>query len=99
MSEKNTDCGPVVLKMVLEYFGENHSIEEISRLEKRLESGLVWSSGIALASKKLGFPVRFASITNFIPEDIEYYINYNQQQRVATIKICFCLNFLFNISL
>ncbi len=85
-SEKDIDCGPIALKMALEYLGEEHSMEEISILEKRLKSGLVWSTGIALASEKLGFPARFISISNFIPEDIEYYKKYADDKSKLILK-------------
>lgn len=63
-SKKDADCGPLALKMALAYLGENHPFNKIAKLEKQLSTGLVWSAGIALAAKKLGFPVKFIS-TNF----------------------------------
>jgi hypothetical protein len=51
-SEKDTDCGPLALKMALEYLGANYSKSELSEHEKQLDTGLVWSVGIARAAKK-----------------------------------------------
>lgn len=76
-SIKDTDCGPVVLKMALEYLGEKHDLQELSQLERQLDTGLVWSIGIARAAQKLGFPVKIISITNFDHnENIDYYEKY-----------------------
>lgn len=73
-SKKDTDCGPMVLKMALAYLGEEHSFEELSKLELQIDTGLVWSLGIARAAKMLGFPTKIISKTNFShDEDIEFY--------------------------
>lgn len=54
-SEKDIDCGPIALKMVLEFLGQEHTVKELSNLERQLDTGLVWSMGIARAAKKIGF--------------------------------------------
>jgi hypothetical protein len=74
-SEKDNECGQRVLQMVLAHFGEEHSIEEVGKLERTLPSGLTWTAGIAVAAKKLGFPVKMISTTNFSHNDdeIEFY--------------------------
>ncbi len=72
-SKTDSDCGPVALKMALEYFGESHSVEELKMEERALESSMVWSSGIARAARKLGFPVRLISISNFKMDDLDFY--------------------------
>ena len=43
-SKKDADCGPLALKMALSYFGEEYDFEELSKLMKRLDSGMVWTS-------------------------------------------------------
>ena len=76
-SQQDTDCGPLSLKMVLAYFGKHHDVKELSRLERQLDTGLVWSAGIARAAVRLGFPVTF--FTNTVDTTItenEYYTTY-----------------------
>ncbi|MFH1174656.1 MAG: peptidase C39 family protein [archaeon] len=85
-SRKDTDCGPLALKMVLEFFGERHAFQEIARLEKRLSSGMVWSLGIARAAKKLGFPVRFFSTANFDVHDLKFYKKYANDKAMLVLK-------------
>jgi len=76
-SEKDTDCGPLALKMALEYLGKTHNKAELAKQEKQLDTGLVWSVGIARAAKKLGFKVKFVSTSNFSHEEnIDYYKKY-----------------------
>jgi hypothetical protein len=76
-SKKDTDCGPLALKMAAEYLGKKASFDKISKLERQLDSGLVWSAGIARAAKKLGFGVKFISTSNFSHEEgIDYYKKY-----------------------
>ena len=86
-SIKDTDCGPMVLKMALEYLGEKHSFEELSKLERQLDTGMVWSVGIVRATKKLGFNVKFISTTNFsYEEDIDYYNKYANSKSMLVLK-------------
>lgn len=86
-SKKDTDCGPLALKMALSYLGENHSFDEIAKLERQLDTGLVWSVGIARAANKLGFPVRFVSSDNFNQEDdIDYYKQYSDNKGMIILK-------------
>ena len=87
-SKKEADCGPLALKMILKYFGENHSFEELSELEKALDSGMVWSLGIARAAKKLGFPVKFISDKNFNFEEdeIDFYKKYADNKAMLILK-------------
>jgi len=87
-SKSDTDCGPLVLKMVLEYFGEKYSFEEISKSERQVDSGLVWSAGIARASRDFGFRTKFISMTNFDHEysDIDYYKKYSNDDAMIVLK-------------
>jgi len=86
-SIKDTDCGPLALKMVLEYFGEKHSFEELAKLERTVDAGLVWSLGIARAAKKLGFNVKFISSSNFsLEDDIDYYKKYANDKAKIILK-------------
>ncbi len=77
-SSKDTDCGPLALQMSLEFLGEKHSFEEIAEKERQIDTGIVWSAGIARASRLLGFPTTFISTSNFSHEenDIDYYQKY-----------------------
>ena len=74
-SEEDTECAQRCLQMILEYFEEKHSIKKLSRLTKQLPSGMTWTAGIAMASKKLGFGTKIISKSNFSHEkdEIEYY--------------------------
>lgn len=59
MQESYTDCGPIGLKMILEYFGEKYSREELSKLVDSDKSGITWTIGIARAAAQLGFKTEF----------------------------------------
>ncbi len=87
-SKQDVDCGPVALRMVLAYFGKNHSLKKISKEEKQLDTGLVWSLGIVRAAKKLGFPVKLISTTNFSHKetDIDYYKKYVNNKGMLVLK-------------
>ena len=81
-SKTDTDCGPLALKMVMAYLGKNISVEEISKEEKQLKSGMVWASGIARASKIFGFNTKIISTSNFDLEDddINYYNQHTDEK-------------------
>ena len=87
-SKKDTDCGPLALRMALAYLGERHTFKKIAKEEKQIDTGLVWSVGIARASKVLGFPAKFISTTNFNPEesDIDYYKKYSHDKAKIVLK-------------
>jgi len=87
-SKKDTDCGPLALRMALAYLGEKYSFKKIAKEERQLDSGLVWSMGIARASKTLGFQTEVISTTNFNPEedDIEYYKKYANDKAKIILK-------------
>lgn len=90
-SEKDTDCGPLSLKMSLEYLGKVYSFEQISKEERQIDTGLVWSAGIARASKQFGFLTKFISTSNFSHEesDIEYYKKYSNNTAKIVLKEIF----------
>ena len=46
-SKKDTDCGPLALRMALAYLGERHTFQKLAREERQIDTGLVWSVGIA----------------------------------------------------
>jgi hypothetical protein len=83
---KQNDCGPVVLKMVLDYFKNSISLEKISKLEKQLDSGMVWTLGIAVAAKKAGHKVKFFSISNFANEEVDFYKKYANDKAKLTLE-------------
>lgn len=87
-AKTDLDCGPLALQMVLAYFGKNYSIHEIAKAQKQLDTGLVWSAGIARAAKVLGFHVRFISSTNFDHQvdQIDYYKHYSHDKGMLTVK-------------
>jgi len=87
-SKKDTDCGPLALRMALTYLGESHTFKKISQEERQIDTGLVWSVGIARASRILGFPTKFISTTNFSHEesDINYYKKYSHDKAKIILK-------------
>ena len=58
--EDKNDCGPIALKMVLEYLGEKHSRKELMDLVDSDKSGITWTSGLAVAAAELGFKSGFS---------------------------------------
>ena len=87
-SKKDIDCGPSALRMALAYFGERYTLKKISQEERQINTGLVWSVGIARASKILGFPTKFISTTNFSHEesDIDYYKKYSNNKAKIILR-------------
>lgn len=87
-SKKDTDCGPLALKMVLDYFGGKYSFKKIAKEERQIDTGLVWSVGIARASRILGFKTKLISTTNFSHEedDIDYYKKYAHDKAKIVLK-------------
>ncbi len=87
-SVKDTDCGPLALRMALGYLGEDHDFDTLAALERQLDTGLVWTVGIARAAKKLGFLTHFISTSNFNPEedDIAYYKKYSHDKGMLVLK-------------
>jgi hypothetical protein len=73
-SEKDIECARGFCRWSLLILVRKHSLEEIGKLEETLPSGLTWTVGIAVAARKLGFPVKIISTTNFSHDDeIEFY--------------------------
>jgi hypothetical protein len=74
--ESKNDCGPVALRMVLEYLGEPHSREELINLVDSDKSGVTWTLGLARAVAKMGFKTEFyTTCLGFNPKnyELEYY--------------------------
>ena len=90
-SKKDTDCGLLALKMALAYLGEKYICQKIAKEIRQLDTGLVWSVGVARASKMLGFPTKFISTTNFSHEesDIDYYKKYSDDRGKIILKELF----------
>ena len=66
------NCGPVALKMVLEFLGEEHSIEEIEGLVGIKEGKAVSTIRLAIAARKLGFKVDFyTKVLGMNPENLK----------------------------
>lgn len=85
-TEKDGECGPLALKMALSYFGEEHSFDKLSQLMRRTDSGMVWTAGIALAAKKLGFETRFVTLNyGSINEDLDFYKKYANDRAMLTL--------------
>ena len=74
--ESKNDCGPTALQMILEYFKEQHSREELINLVDSDKSGVTWTLGLARAVAELGFKTEFYTIClGFNPKnyELEYY--------------------------
>src|SRR3989344_8210775 len=74
--ESKNDCGPTALQMVLEYFKEPHSREELMNLVDSDKSGITWTLGLANAVAELGFKTEFyTTCLGFNPKnyELEYY--------------------------
>lgn len=87
-SVKDTDCGPLALKMALGYLGEEYSFEKLAEEERQIDTGLVWTAGIARAAKKFGFPTTLVSTSNFShgDNDIDYYKRYAHDTAMLVLK-------------
>jgi len=70
------NCGPIAVKMVLEYLGERHSLRSIQRSSNPEQSDMTWTLALALATAKVGFRTEFYSTyLGFNPknENHEFY--------------------------
>ncbi|MFX1450087.1 MAG: peptidase C39 family protein [Promethearchaeota archaeon] len=65
------DCGPICLKMVLEYLGENYSLSELKNLVESDSTGTTWAIGLVKAAASLGFKVDF--YTTYLGVNIQNY--------------------------
>ncbi|PIN89524.1 hypothetical protein COU57_06020 [Candidatus Pacearchaeota archaeon CG10_big_fil_rev_8_21_14_0_10_32_14] len=86
-SRKDTDCGLVAPMMAFQYFGKKYSFDNISIETKQLESGMVWSLGIARASAKLGYKTKYfsSSITD-LHSDLDFYKKYANDKAMLVLK-------------
>jgi len=64
------NCGPVALKMVLEYLGGKFSIEELEKSIGIKEGKAVSTINLAVAVADLGFPLRFFSKYGEVKEEL-----------------------------
>jgi len=55
------NCGPMALRMVLDYFGEDLSIEELEKITEIKNGKGLWSIQLAIASSELGYKAEFYS--------------------------------------
>lgn len=85
-SEKDIECGPTVLKMVLEFLGKKVAFKKIAKLERQLETGTVWSIGIARAAKLLGLNSKLISQSNFtFDEKLDYYEKHKGERGIIVL--------------
>jgi predicted double-glycine peptidase len=86
-AQTDIECGPLALKMVLEYFGETHEIDELSKLCMQTPTGLVWSAGIALGATKLGFEAQFfTKNAEVIAHENAFYERYANDEGMRILK-------------
>lgn len=75
--EKDYDCGPTALKMVLDYLDKKeYNKEDIQNLVDSEKSGVTWTLGLAKCAAQMGFDVEFYSKNlGFNPEnyELEFY--------------------------
>ena len=66
---KYLDCGPVALRMVLDYFGNKLTEQQVKDKIQSEKSGATPTVSLALAARQLGFKSKFFSIKlGFNPE-------------------------------
>jgi len=73
------NCGPIALKMALEFLGEKYSIEEMEEITGIKKGKSLSTIKLVIASKKLGFKTKFYSKhINFNPENLklDFYKKY-----------------------
>jgi len=77
------DCGPLSLKMVLEYFGSSYSKKELSERMCMLDTRTVYTIGIAKAARELGFEVEFFSENRLdgSHRDFDYYRKFGRHEK------------------
>ena len=84
------ECGPICLKMVLEYFGENHSVLELKNLVESDSTGTTWAIGLVKAAASLGFKVDFYSTYLGVnPENynLMYYVTQTDGYQESKTKV------------
>lgn len=88
-TDKN-DCGPTALEMVLEYLGEHHSREKLSKLVDSESGGATWTLSLAKVSRELGFRTEFyTTYLGMNPEnyELEFYKKETDGQDLAMNKL------------
>ena len=86
-SRKDTDCGPLAVRMVASYFGVHKDFSELSTLCCQLASGMTWSAGLARAATLLGFSVSFYSMNHFSCEhdELAFYEKHKTDEAVVVL--------------
>lgn len=85
-SECDNDCGPNALRMVLAYFGKFPDFSDICTSERQLETGMVWTAGIAIAAKSFGCNAEFYSINIDSPaKDLDFYKKYANDKAMTVL--------------
>ncbi|MFX0139969.1 MAG: peptidase C39 family protein [Candidatus Hodarchaeota archaeon] len=84
------ECGPICLKMVLEYFGEHHSELELKNLVESDSTGTTWAIGLVKAAASLGFKVDFyTTYLGVNPENynLMYYVTQTDGYEKSKVKV------------
>lgn len=84
-STKETDCGPQCLRMVCEHLNKKISLEKAREIVRSLDSGMVWTLGIARGAAKLNLNVQVIS-SNKEEQDNEFYDKYANNQAMYVLK-------------
>ncbi len=69
-AQEPNECGPVTLKMVLEYLGKKYEKERIKNLLDRESSGTTWTLDLARVAAKLKFNVEFYTTSLELNEEL-----------------------------
>lgn len=84
------NCGPVALKMVLDYFGEDLGLENLEKEIESREGQGVATIQLATAASKLGFKTEFFSKNLFFDDsnfELDFYKKYADTYRGESEKI------------
>jgi hypothetical protein len=85
----NTNCGPVALKMVLEYLGETFSTEELEEKTELKEGKATSTLNLAKAAVDSGFPIRLLSKSILpVPENLnsEFHKKFLEDDFIKKVK-------------
>lgn len=84
-----TNCGPIALKSVLDYFGNELSLKEIEKEVGFIEGKMTFTIRLAIAAKKLGYNAVFHTKNIYPSEEVwqsEYYKK-NSKETKESLKV------------
>lgn len=90
LQTKELNCGPVALKMALEFLGEKYSTKDMEKEVEIKEGKAVSTLKLAIAARKLGFKVEFYSKTLGLNKEnlkMDFYKQYNDLDESESQKL------------